>query len=174
MFEKPKLFCSQQFFDNRGSLKDFKLDENINNDRDIKHAFHSFSKTGVIRGMHFQGKSAPQDKVVICLKGSVTDVLVDIRMGSPTFGSLQRYYLGPCHDFDSLYIPHGFAHGFQALKDTDLLYLCTEKFALSDYHVINPLDEKFAQFWDLSLNVSMSEKDAAALMFKESNLGEIM
>ena len=86
------------------------------------------SKKNVIRGLHFQ-KGKPQAKFVSVVKGKIIDVAVDIRKKSKTYGKHFKILLSD-KNCTSLYIPEGFAHGFQTLEpDTELLYLHTEFYA---------------------------------------------
>lgn len=102
-------------------------------DGEFKQDNVSFSKRGVIRGLHFQTKN-PQGKLVIPLSGVIQDVIVDIRLSRgpegtaliPSgFGRVQTFRLNAAKG-DSLYVPPGFAHGFQALTDALVMYKCTE------------------------------------------------
>jgi dTDP-4-dehydrorhamnose 3,5-epimerase len=80
---------------------------------------HSLSRRGIVRGMHFQ---PGQSKLVRCARGSVLDVVVDIRRGSPTFGEWEAVELDAERHLQ-LYVPDGFAHGFCVLSDVaDLTY----------------------------------------------------
>lgn len=99
-------------------------------------ANHSRSAKSVVRGLHFQ-RSRPQGKLVHVTNGSVFDVAVDVRAGSPTFGAWTGAELSADNGCQ-LWIPAGFAHGFCALSDdADLVYLCTEVYdADSDGGVI--------------------------------------
>lgn len=76
---------------------------------------HSFSYRGVLRGLHFQNPS-PQAKLVRVLGGKVYDVVVDIRKSSPTFGNWAGFYLDSVKN-NMLWIPEGYAHGFQVISD---------------------------------------------------------
>jgi dTDP-4-dehydrorhamnose 3,5-epimerase len=84
---------------------------------------HSFSTKGVLRGLHFQAPPHDQSKLVRCVRGSLFDVAVDIRRGSPTFGQWFGIELS-ADNKKMLFVPSGFAHGFCALEDCELLYLC--------------------------------------------------
>lgn len=75
---------------------------------------HSRSRRGVVRGMHFQPGQA---KLVRCPRGAIFDVLVDIRVGSPSFGEWEGFRLDDA-DHHQLYVPDGFAHGFCVLSET--------------------------------------------------------
>lgn len=112
--------------DERGSfskcyLKD--MFENLGIEFDCSEIFYSISKKGVIRGMHFQ-THMPQAKFVTVVKGGVYDVVVDLRRNSENFGKWYAFDLSDSNHC-SLYIPEGFAHGFQALEDENvMLYMC--------------------------------------------------
>jgi dTDP-4-dehydrorhamnose 3,5-epimerase len=84
----------------------------------------SFSKKGVVRGLHFQQAPFQQGKLVTVLSGKVLDVVVDIRTGSRTFGKVY-YCTLDSERRNMLMVPEGFAHGFAALEDTLFYYKCT-------------------------------------------------
>ena len=105
-------YHKQEFFDN-GLTMEFVQDN------------HSKSKKGVLRGLHFQTQHA-QGKLVRVVRGSVWDVAVDLRKGSPTFGRWEGVLLS-AENKKMFYIPEGFAHGFLTLEDeTEFLYKCTD------------------------------------------------
>lgn len=86
---------------------------------------HSKSKKGVLRGLHFQTQHA-QGKLVRVIRGSVWDVAVDLREGSPTFGHWEGVLLS-AENKKMFYVPEGFAHGFLTLEDeTEFVYKCTD------------------------------------------------
>ena len=86
----------------------------------------SMSSYGVMRGLHFQRMPFTQSKLVRCVKGSVLDVAVDIRKGSPTFGQHVAVELTE-HNHLQFFIPKGFAHGFAVLSETAVFqYKCDE------------------------------------------------
>jgi dTDP-4-dehydrorhamnose 3,5-epimerase len=81
---------------------------------------------GSVRGMHWQAEPLPEIKLVRCLAGRVLDVVVDVRRGSPTFGKWHAEEL-TAENMKALYIPAGFAHGFQCLESAcELFYLMSE------------------------------------------------
>ncbi len=86
---------------------------------------YSWSKRGVIRGLHFQYTPYAQGKLVRCMTGKVIDVVVDIRKDSPTYGQHEKFVLDSAIG-NMLYVPAGFAHGFVALEETIFVYKCTE------------------------------------------------
>ena len=94
----------------------------------VRHEFvqdnHSRSRRGVVRGMHFQ-VGAGQAKLVRCARGSIVDVVVDLRRGSPTFGSWEAYELDDV-SLHQLYVPVGFGHGFCVTSElADVVYKCS-------------------------------------------------
>lgn len=84
----------------------------------------SFSKKGVVRGLHFQNAPHGQGKLVRVIVGKVLDVAVDLRPESPTFGKFELFELD-AERGNMVYIPEGFAHGFAALEDSIFQYKCT-------------------------------------------------
>ncbi len=93
----------------------------------IQEDFESFSTQGVIRGLHFQTKN-PQIKLVRAITGTIYDVIVDLRKNSPSFGKWIGVTLSG-ENFKSLWIPAGFAHGFQVLSENAIVnYKCIGKY----------------------------------------------
>jgi len=84
-------------------------------------------RRGTIRGLHFQAEPKPEIKLVRCVAGAVFDVAVDVRRGSPTFGRWAAFELS-AENQRALYIPAGFAHGFQCLTDNCQLYYHMSEF----------------------------------------------
>lgn len=86
---------------------------------------HSRSRRGVLRGLHYQNLTAPQAKLVRCTRGVVYDVVVDLRIGSPTFGRWVGVELSD-ENMRQILVPVGFAHGFAVISDVaDLQYKCS-------------------------------------------------
>ncbi len=93
----------------------------------LSETFASTSASGVIRGLHFQ-TNHPQAKLVSVLSGSVWDVIVDLRIGSPAFGHWEGFELS-AENHRALYVPRGFAHGFYSREDgTVMLYQCDGRY----------------------------------------------
>jgi dTDP-4-dehydrorhamnose 3,5-epimerase len=121
---------------------------------------HSFSKHGVLRGLHAQLHN-PQGKLVRAVSGEIFDVAVDIRPGSPTFAKWVGEILSG-ENFRQLYIPPGFAHGFCVLSETaHVLYKCTTLYDRGDEVGILWDDPEIGIAWPLA-NPLLSPKDAAA------------
>lgn len=127
----------------------------------------SRSKKGVLRGLHFQ-KKYPQGKLVRCLEGKVFDVAVDIREGSPTFGSWYGVILSS-EKHNQLYIPPGCAHGFLVLTEqATFSYKCTDFYHPEDEGGIIWNDPDLAIAWpDVGCKPLLSEKDSLFQGFKE-------
>lgn len=87
---------------------------------DFAEEYYSHSRKGVIRGMHFQTPPADHVKVVYCVQGEVFDVVLDLRVGSPTYGQTATFTLS-ASEGNYLYIPKGLAHGFCATSETATL-----------------------------------------------------
>lgn len=120
----------------------------------------SKSSYGVVRGLHFQLPPYTQAKLVRCVKGSVLDVAVDLREGSPTYGKHVAVELTEDNHLQ-LFIPKGFAHGFSVLSDTAVFqYKCDEFYHPEADGGINMFDETVNINWHLSKDkIILSEKD---------------
>jgi dTDP-4-dehydrorhamnose 3,5-epimerase len=129
---------------------------------DVRQANCSVSAAGVLRGLHFAQLPPSQAKYVTCLSGSVFDVVVDIRVGSPTFGRWDAVTLD-AHDHKSVYISEGLAHGFLALQDNStVMYLCSAEYSPGREHTIAPTDPALAIEWPSGHEWVISDRDAAA------------
>jgi dTDP-4-dehydrorhamnose 3,5-epimerase len=121
--------------------------------------FFSTSKEGVLRGMHFQLPPHDHAKLVYCIRGSVLDVLLDLRRGSSTYGQATSAVLSR-QNHHQFFIPTGIAHGFLALEeDSVMVYKTTTVHAPSaDFGV---RWDSFAFTWPLDTNPILSARDAA-------------
>ncbi len=119
---------------------------------------HSFSKNGVIRGIHYQDMTAPIGKLVRCTVGKILDVAVDLRVGSPTFGKYVKTILSEENN-QLLYLPEGFGHAFLSMADrTEIQYKCTAYYSPSSERTLLWNDSKIGIEWGIS-NPSVSPKD---------------
>ena len=117
----------------------------------------SFSKRGVLRGLHFQHPAA-QGKLVTVLRGEIFDVVVDVRYGSPTFGKSTAYVLSQ-EDHQQLYVPPDFAHGFLVTSDEALVtYKCTDYYQPRCEQTLLWNDATLAISWPTTTPI-LSEKD---------------
>ncbi len=129
---------------------------------DVRQANCSVSAAGVLRGLHFAQLPPSQAKYVTCLSGSVFDVVVDIRMGSPTFGRWDSVLLDDRH-YRTVYICEGLAHGFLALQDNStVMYLCSAEYNPQREHTIAAIDPALAIDWPGGHELVLSDRDAAA------------
>jgi dTDP-4-dehydrorhamnose 3,5-epimerase len=120
----------------------------------------SYSKYGVIRGLHYQLTPHAQSKLVRVLSGKILDVAVDIRKGSPTYGRHFAIELS-ADNKKQLYIPHGFAHGFSVLSETaDVLYKCDAFYSKESEGGIRYNDPLLKIDWKIAAGKELvSEKD---------------
>jgi len=125
----------------------------------------SHSRRGVVRGLHYQLRPMEQGKLVYVIRGKVLDVAVDIRRGSPWFGRYIAVTLEPGH---ALWIPPGFAHGFQALEETLFLYLVTKEYSPQHERCIKWDDPEIGVEWSLKGNAIVSEKDRKCPPLREA------
>ncbi len=160
---QAKLFKFSSFKDHRGIFNKIYSEELLpflkKNDNNIKEINHCYSKKkGTIRGMHFQIGKFKEDKIITCLKGKIFDVVVDLRKGSKNFLKCESYILKE-NSNKMLFVPKGFAHGYQSLTDnTQILYFVTAKYSPKYERGINPLSELLKIKWPIK-NKTLSIKD---------------
>lgn len=131
----------------------------------------SYSKRGVLRGLHFQYPFA-QDKLVYVLAGEVFDVAVDIRRGSPTFGQWEGFLLSGNNKLQ-LFVPGGFAHGFCVTSETALFaYKCTDFYVPAAEKGILWNDPQLGIKWPVSEPV-LSDKDMELPLMKSLELEKL-
>lgn len=162
------LFRAQVFADERGHFLECFNQRRLKErgiDFNARQCNQSFSRRGVLRGLHYQ-INQPQAKLVQVLQGEVYDVAVDIRPGSPSFGHWQAVLLRACQP-QLFLIPAGFAHGFQVLSESALFqYFCSDFYAPPDERGIAWNDPQLAIPWPLAEPV-VSAKDAILPLLKD-------
>lgn len=127
----------------------------------------SKSSYGVMRGLHFQRPPFTQSKLVRCVKGSVLDVAVDIRKGSPTYGQHVAVELTE-DNHCQFFIPKGFAHGFAVLSETAVFqYKCDEFYHPEADGGISILDDSLNIDWRIKDKAILSEKDTKHSLLKD-------
>lgn len=128
----------------------------------------SKSSYGVMRGLHFQRPPYTQSKLVRCVRGSVLDVAVDIRKGSPTYGKHVAVELSEDNHL-AIFIPKGFAHGFSVLSETAVFqYKCDEFYHPEADGGINIMDASLEIDWKIpSDKIILSEKDTKTPFLKD-------
>jgi dTDP-4-dehydrorhamnose 3,5-epimerase len=128
----------------------------------------SVSARGTLRGVHFADVPPGQAKYVTCAAGAALDVVVDLRVGSPTFGRVDTVLLDTV-DRRAVYLSEGLGHAFVALEDaTTVMYLCSTPYAPGREHGVNPLDPALALPLPDGLELLLSDKDAAAPSLAEA------
>ena len=160
----------------RGDL----LAEVIGHPFDLQQANLSVSAAGVLRGVHFADVPPGQAKYVSCPKGAIFDVVVDIRVGSPTFGAWDGALLDDV-DRRALYIGEGLGHAFVALEDNSVVtYLCSTGYNPAGEHGINPLDPAIGIEFPTTardgsaLTFTLSDKDTAAPTLAEAEASGLL
>jgi dTDP-4-dehydrorhamnose 3,5-epimerase len=122
----------------------------------------SVSGRGVIRGVHFAEVPPGQAKYVSCVRGAVLDVVVDIRVGSPTYRQHEFVRLDDT-DRRAIYVGEGLGHGFIALTDdATVIYLCSAPHTPEREHSINPMDPELAIGWPSDIKPVLSDRDAGS------------
>jgi dTDP-4-dehydrorhamnose 3,5-epimerase len=113
---------------------------------------------GMIRGLHFQAEPKPEIKLIRCAAGAIFDVLVDVRRGSSTFGRWEGFEL-TAQNHRMLYVPGGFAHGFQCLTDDcEVFYQMSEFYHIALARGLRFNDSQVAIAWPI-VNPVLSERD---------------
>ncbi len=159
------------FPDDRGFFKEiYKRTDFLANGipYDFVQANVSLSRRGVVRGLHYQLRPMEQGKLVTVLRGRVYDVAVDIRRGSPWYGRYVAVELSEDNHY-ALWVPPGFAHGFQALEDgTLVLYLVTKEYSRGHERCIRWDDPDLGIQWPLRQGVVLSYKDKKCPPLREA------
>jgi len=155
----------QQHGDPRGLFMEWyrydKLAEAVGHPMDLAQGNMSISAKDVVRGIHFAQVPPSQAKYVTCVSGAVLDLIVDIRVGSPTFGRWEFVRLDD-EERRAVYIAEGLGHGFCALTDdATLVYGCSATFNPEREFSIHPLDPELAVEWPTE-TPQLSARDAAA------------
>lgn len=129
---------------------------------------YSRSARGVIRGLHFTRTPPGQSKYVYCGHGRALDVILDTRVGSPTFGKSDSTELGG-GSFRAVYFPLGVAHSFVALEDdTVMAYMVSGNYVAEHELAIHPLDPELALPWPWDITPVLSPRDQVAPSFAEA------
>ncbi|MFF2656990.1 dTDP-4-dehydrorhamnose 3,5-epimerase family protein [Kitasatospora sp. NPDC058032] len=161
----------QQHGDPRGLFMEWyrfdRLSEVVGHPLRMAQGNLSVSAEDVVRGIHFADVAPGQAKYVSCVRGAVLDVIVDLRVGSPTFGRWEFVRLDDV-DRRSVYISEGLGHGFCALSDdATLSYVCSETYNPTGEHAVHPLDPDLAIEWPAG-TPQLSARDAAAPTLAEA------
>ena len=161
----------QKFEDNRGffyeSFKAEEFQKLIGRNFDIKQTNTSSSSKGSVRGIHYALVPPSQAKLVQCQRGSIKDYVIDIRIGSPTFGQFEAIDLDE-KSASSIFIEEGLAHAFVALENNTIVtYYVSEKYNPEREKGINPFDKTLNILWP-EIDLVLSEKDKAAISLEQA------
>lgn len=164
-FEGAWEITAPQHADPRGLFMEWyrwdELTEAVGHPLRLAQANLSVSAYGVVRGVHFADVPPGQAKYVTCVRGAVLDVVVDLRVGSPTFGEWQGVRLDDS-DRRAVYLAEGLGHAFCALTDqATQAYLCSTTYDPDREHGVHPLDRELAIDWPVPRPL-LSARDAAA------------
>jgi dTDP-4-dehydrorhamnose 3,5-epimerase len=165
-------FTPRQHRDDRGVFLEIlttgSFVEIIGHPLQLAQANCSVSTRGTLRGIHFAQVPPGQAKYVTCVAGAGLDVVVDLRVGSPTFGAWDTVVLDETNR-RAVYVAEGLGHAFLALSDNaTLVYLCSDVFKPDREHGINPLDPAIGIDWPQEVSLLLSPKDATAPTLAEA------
>lgn len=172
------LVTPDQHEDDRGVTLEWFADqafvEAVGHPLRVRQANCSVNVAGALRGIHYAELPPGQAKYVTCASGAVADVVVDLRVGSPTFGAHEVVVLADT-DRRALYLSEGLGHGFQALTDdTVVTYLLSEPYTPQREHGVNPLDPALGIAWPthdrtgMPLTTVVSARDGGAPTLAEA------
>jgi len=159
--------------DSRGHFREWfkKSDfENAGVDFNITQANYSMSVKGVLRGVHFSISPKGQSKLVTCAYGEILDVLIDLRLGSPTYLKVEKVSL-KASEGDVLFIPSGVGHSFLVMSDSAAVtYLTSSEFDPDSEKTVSPLDKELGIDWPTldGVELSLSERDKSAPTLAEA------
>jgi dTDP-4-dehydrorhamnose 3,5-epimerase len=160
------IYTPRIFPDNRGLFNEwYRISEftgDLGYPLDLRQVNCSVSRRGVVRGIHFTEVPPGQAKYVFCPSGALIDVVVDLRVGSPTFLRWEAVRLDET-DRKAVFLEHGLGHAITALsQEATAVYLCTSSYAPATDHDIHPLDPDIAIDWPDRGGMILSAKDEAA------------
>ena len=158
--------------DERGVfLESFKADtfeSAVGRPFDLRQMNISVSRRGTVRGIHYADVPPGQAKYVQCFEGKILDIVVDIRVGSPTFGQWDAAELD-AESRTGLFITEGLGHAFCALTDSVTVgYLCSTPYSPTSEHGIHPLDPALDLPWPDMSEIVLSDKDKAAPLLADA------
>ena len=160
-FKDLFLLKNHPYKDKRGYFKELMKENKIK--QKFPFFVMSYSKQNVIRGLHIQTKNS-QGKLVTVIKGKIFDIALDLRKNSKTFGKYFKCILSESNS-NSIFIPPGFAHGFQALeKNNYIIYSCTKYRNSKSEIAIKFNDDQLKIKWPIKKQI-LSKKDQNAMSF---------
>lgn len=140
----------------------------------VAQTSYSVSRRGVVRGLHYTTTPPGSAKFVSCPSGRVLDVVLDVRVGSPTFGRWDSVVLDS-QDFRSLYLPTGVAHMFVALMDdTVMSYLLSTEYVFENEQALSPLDATLGLPIPADIEPILSDRDRTAITFAQAHAAGVL
>jgi dTDP-4-dehydrorhamnose 3,5-epimerase len=167
-----KILVPRKFGDHRGFFSEVYSDKLLAahgiNLRFVQDNHSLSAEKGVVRGLHYQVPPMAQDKLIRVLRGSIVDVAVDIRRGSPTFGKHVSVVLS-AENWKQMFVPAGFAHGFATLEpNTEVFYKVTNYYSPAHERGIRWNDPKLGIDWQVTeASAVLSERDRKHPMLAE-------
>lgn len=166
------IFEPQRFDDARGlfvaPFQEATFTEAVGRPMTVAQTNHSSSRLGVVRGVHFCDVPPGQAKYIYCPHGSLLDVVVDVRIGSPTFGRWEAVELSS-ETLRAVYLSEGLGHAFCALTDSAVAsYLCSTPYEPALERTVSALDPALGLPWPAELTPVLSERDATAPTLAEA------
>lgn len=160
------MFRPRIYHDARGDFLEWfraaEVTEDLGHALPVAQANCSVSRRGVIRGIHFTDVPPGQAKYVTCVGGAILDVVVDLRVGSPTFARWRAVQLDEETRL-ALYLAEGLGHAFMALTEqATVMYLCSTPYDPDREHGVHPLDPGIGIDWAIGQEPILSPKDASA------------
>lgn len=165
------LLRPETYHDNRGYFFESFNSKNFLKITGIKTTFvqdnQSYSKRGVLRGLHYQKEPMRQSKLVRCVKGTVRDVVVDIQPNSSTYGQWITRELSE-ENQKQLWVPGQYAHGFLTLSENAIVLYKTDNYYSVNHEVsINPLDKHLDIDWGSNTDFILSDRDLKGIQFTD-------
>ena len=172
------LIQSQVFADDRGTFsewfKNSALSELTGEEFYPVQANVSTSRAGVIRGIHYSLGPQGQAKLVTVLAGSILDVAIDVRIGSPTFGHYETAILR-AGEGQAMFLRADMAHAFQSLEDdTVVSYLVSSEYSPTEEKEISPMCSVVDIQWSQNLEIVFSEKDRTAPDLQQQSAANLL
>jgi dTDP-4-dehydrorhamnose 3,5-epimerase len=150
--------------------KDEPFADAVGHPLEVRQVNTSVSRRGTVRGIHFADVPPGQAKYVTCVRGAVLDVVVDIRVGSPTYGRWESVVLDEA-ERRAVYLAEGLGHVFVALTDeATVTYLCSTPYAPAREHGVHPLDPVIGIQLPAEVEPLISPRDAAAPTLEQARL----
>ncbi|MEO3778498.1 dTDP-4-dehydrorhamnose 3,5-epimerase [Micromonospora sp. B11E3] len=172
------VYTPHLFGDDRGTfLEWFRADwlaQQTGHRMDVSQANCVVTKKGAIRGVHLMSTPPGQAKYVTCVDGAVLDVIVDVRVGSPTFGHWEAVVLDD-RERRGVYLAEGLGHALMGLTDSSaVVYLCSTRYGQAPEIAVDPLDPDLGIGWPSDVEPILSAKDAGAPSLREARRARLL